>query len=84
MYYIVLYYFLYEVSTAHKCGTSIAAISRIIGGTNATVGAWPWQVGLQYNGFLFCGGTIVDPTTVITAAHCVEYLSPSALSVKVG
>lgn len=75
--------FFYEVSS-QTCGTSIATISRVVGGTNATEGAWPWQVELQFNGFFICGGAIIDPTTIITAAHCVEYLQSSTLSVRAG
>ena len=56
---------------------------RIIGGTNAA-GVVPWQVsirnyqimGIDHNGkpveFIthFCGGTILDAKTILSAAHC--------------
>ena len=32
----------------------------------------PWQVRLRIDGIDWCGGTIVDHKTVITAAHCVD------------
>ena len=32
----------------------------------------PWQVRLRIDGRDWCGGTIVDYKTVITAAHCVD------------
>ena len=32
----------------------------------------PWQVRLRLDGRDWCGGTIVDHKTVITAAHCVD------------
>ena len=32
----------------------------------------PWQVRLRIDGREYCGGTIVDHKTVITAAHCVD------------
>jgi trypsin len=53
--------------------------SRIVGGTPTTIGEWPWQTGLLFdpslvpgNGFdrQFCGGTLVAPNAVISAAHC--------------
>lgn len=53
---------------------------RIVGGAPTTVQSFPWQVALAYDptilpgtGFdrQFCGGTLVAPTIVITAAHCV-------------
>jgi Trypsin len=52
---------------------------RIVGGTTTTIGAWPWQAAITANpaiyagnGFQrqFCGGSLVAPTIIITAAHC--------------
>ncbi|MGI5392753.1 trypsin-like serine protease [Streptomyces sp. CA-251251] len=49
---------------------------KIIGGTNATLAEAPWMVQLHYydpttdEGY-FCGGTLVAPAKVLTAAHCV-------------
>ncbi|XP_068745607.1 MAM and LDL-receptor class A domain-containing protein 1-like isoform X1 [Montipora capricornis] len=46
--------------------------TRIVGGTVATPGSWPWQTMLRsLSGFQFCGGTLVSDEYVITAAHCI-------------
>ena len=45
----------------------------VIGGSNAPIGAAPWQVGLGVN--LHCGGSLIAPQWVVTAAHCIK---PSA------
>ena len=45
---------------------------EIVGGTAAQITAVPWQVSLQTAaGAHFCGGSIVAPTWIVTAAHCV-------------
>ncbi len=62
---------------------------RIVGGQEAVPGEWPWQVALiragadPYNG-QFCGGSLIRPDWVVTAAHCVEYEVASDLEILAG
>ncbi|XP_029970000.1 uncharacterized protein prss56 [Salarias fasciatus] len=44
--------------------------SRIVGGSPAAPGSWPWLVNLQLDGAMMCGGVLVDSSWVVTAAHC--------------
>ncbi|CAH3170581.1 unnamed protein product [Porites evermanni] len=67
------------------CGSRPSASSQIVGGSVARVNSWPWQVMLiRSSGDQFCGGSLVDPYWVVTAAHCVNGKSPSSIKVKLG
>ena len=45
---------------------------RIIGGKRASAPI-SWQVSLQFvKGNYYCGGTILDSTTILSAAHCLD------------
>lgn len=70
-------------------GTSTLTVEPpIVGGIPAADGAWPWQVALVQSVF-FCGGSLLSPDWVVTAAHCVvddadNVFSPSEVSVRAG
>ena len=63
--------------------------TNIVGGSDAEYGEFPHLVSLVHKlsiGFKshFCGGSIYDQTTVITAAHCCRAHNPSTVSVLAG
>uniref|UniRef100_A0A8D2PPF8 Transmembrane serine protease 4 n=1 Tax=Zosterops lateralis melanops TaxID=1220523 RepID=A0A8D2PPF8_ZOSLA len=53
------------------CGQSVRT-PRVLGGSPAAIEAWPWQVSLQYRKEHICGGSIIAPGWVLTAAHCFK------------
>jgi secreted trypsin-like serine protease len=58
--------------------------NQIFGGAEVAINAIPWQVGIEINGiFPYCGGTIIGPTTVLTAAHCVSEADLAAEHIKI-
>ena len=65
------------------------AKASVIGGSVASAGTYPWQVGLLFGGddpefSQGCGGTLISPTRVVTAAHCTEDEAPSEIDVFAG
>ena len=78
-----------------NCGQSLNTNSadRILGGTDAQPGEFPWQAAVirRYTNeqgkdkMDLCGGTYISPSWVLTAAHCVMASSdPDQYSTFIG
>ncbi|MFD7390011.1 S1 family peptidase [Streptomyces sp. NPDC059852] len=65
--------------------TAEAASTRIVGGTTTTTSAYPFMMQItDASQNQFCGGTLVSPTKVVTAAHCMAGESPGDVRVVGG
>ncbi|XP_072273028.1 serine protease 33-like [Pyxicephalus adspersus] len=61
-----------SVHNAPSCGSPVVS-DRIVGGTDALDGEWPWQVSLHFAGSHICGGSVISLEWVLTAAHCITH-----------
>ncbi|KAL3209105.1 hypothetical protein MRX96_038326 [Rhipicephalus microplus] len=76
------------------CGVASSALVRIVGGRESNLGAWPWItllfIDVHGNGVRspLCGGALVTPRHVLTAAHCTfsgnRSLTPDAFVARLG
>ncbi|XP_017754933.1 PREDICTED: trypsin-1-like [Eufriesea mexicana] len=57
---------------------------KIIGGNNASINNYPYQVAIHVSGKMQCGGSLISQTWVLTAAHCVYGMTPNVVQVRVG
>lgn len=68
---------------------SSGAQSKIIGGTKANDAAYPWMAAVARSNDQslfqrqFCGGSLIAPDWILTAAHCVEGEVPEGLQILV-
>ncbi|XP_076655307.1 venom protease-like isoform X1 [Halictus rubicundus] len=71
------------------CGLNKRAHTRVISGSPARRGAWPWIAALGFRNknnpskpLWGCGGTLISARHVLTAAHCA--VMPSLYMVRLG
>ncbi|OCT97565.1 myeloblastin [Xenopus laevis] len=58
--------------------------TQIVGGREASPNSHPYIASLQLRGRHFCGGSLIAPQFLMTAAHCMENTAPSVVTVVLG
>lgn len=57
---------------------------RIVGGHDTTIEETPWQISMIYFGSHRCGGSVISPSTIVTAAHCIRGTSAQWVDIRAG
>merc|ERR1712106_332815 len=62
----------FGIGLVSSCRCGVKDLTKIVGGTATNPAEYPWQVALKRdaNNGVFCGGSLIDSCTVLTAAHC--------------
>jgi trypsin len=72
------------VIVAAPAGGAPKAGKAIIGGSVADPAAWPFEAAILRKGRLHCGGSVIAPTKILTAGHCVLGFNLAQFSVVTG
>ncbi len=60
------------------------AHSSIVGGSGANPAEWPYAVAIFRKGHMHCSGSVIGPTEVLTAGHCVAGFNLANFQVIIG
>jgi trypsin len=69
---------------APAAGAAPVARASIVGGAPADPAQWPFAVAIFRKGHMHCTGSVIAPSEVLTAGHCVDGFNLANFQVMVG
>ncbi|XP_040571361.1 trypsin-1 [Lepeophtheirus salmonis] len=73
------------LAVAANAGSIMKHSGRIVGGDEVEPNSIPFQISIEISGgYHFCGGSVMDKDTIITAGHCCTNLKPEDILVVAG
>lgn len=69
---------------ANNDSSPVQIDGRIVGGSQAAIQYFPWQVSVTYYRTHRCGGTLISPLHVLSAAHCTFRAQRAAIGIRAG
>ncbi|XP_029926347.1 urokinase-type plasminogen activator-like [Myripristis murdjan] len=71
------------VDTELTCGEMPSQkINKIVGGTMTSIESQPWVAAIFWHHDFWCGGSLIAPSWVLTAAHCLQNDDGTVINVR--